>query len=144
SRLVPIESVQAGDRQVFAARGDRLGVPLIDLDGLVAYPTAESIVASTEVRARTPLPHIRELLLFGMTIVPDTDTLANLPGLERLWVAWAPSDRKLSVSSVPAGLQRLGVCRLVLADDATRPRFSELRRVSTAQHFTLEPLRALD
>jgi len=139
SHLVPIESVQTGDRQVFAARSDRLGMPLIDLDGLASYPTVESIVASTEVRARTPLPHIRELLLIGMTVVPDADTLANLPGLERLWVAWVPRDRELSVSSIPFGWQRLGVCRHVLADrDATRPRFSELTRFSTLKHLTLK------
>ena len=139
SHLVPIESVQTGDCQVFAARSDGLGMPLIDLDGLASYPTVESIVASTEVRARTPLPHIRELLLFGMTIVPDADTLANLLGLERLWVAWAPRDRELSVSSIPFGLQRLGVCRHVLADgDPTRPRFSELTRFSTLKHLTLK------
>jgi hypothetical protein len=139
SRLVPIESVQAGDRQVFAARGDRFGVPLIDLDGLAAHPTVESIVASTEVRARTPLPHIRELLLFGMTVVPDAETLANFPCLERLWAAWAPRDRKLSVSSIPNALQRLGVCRHILADgDAARPRFSELTRFSALKHLTLK------
>ena len=154
SHLVPIESVQAGDRQVFAARGDRLSVPVIALDGLDSYPSVESIVASTEVRTRIPLPHIRELLLFGMTIVPDADTLANLPGLERLWVAWAPRDRKLAVSAIPIGLQRLGVCRHILADgDVTRPRFSELTRFGTLKQLTLKhcwpkdsmaPLAALD
>jgi hypothetical protein len=35
--LVPIESVSAGDEQVFAARGDRFGDPVIDLDMLTDF-----------------------------------------------------------------------------------------------------------
>src|SRR5262249_11354454 len=81
---------------------------------------------------------VHELLLFGMTIVPDAHTLANLPGLDRVWVAWAPGNRKLSVSSLPSGLQRLGVCRHILADRHARgPRFSELARFSPLRHLTL-------
>ena len=40
--LVPIESVEAGDAQVLAARSARFGEPIIDLDPLAAFPTVRS------------------------------------------------------------------------------------------------------
>jgi hypothetical protein len=138
SGLVPLEVVQAGDTQVFAARGNKLSEPILDLDGLASVPSVESVVASTEIRARRPLPAIKELLLFGMTLVPDGETLGHLPNLERLWVPWAPINRRLEVARLPRGLRQLGVCRHVLAEPAAgRPRFSELLHCAGLEYLAL-------
>src|SRR5215468_10007961 len=46
--LVPIESVRAGDDQVFAARWPRQPrESVIDLDGLLEYPSVRSVVVSS-------------------------------------------------------------------------------------------------
>jgi hypothetical protein len=161
--LVPIESVQPGDEQVFAARGARLrgsgaghGVPttnqpgvrekpplrfaepVIDLDLLSDNPTVRSIVASTTVRARTPLPRIAELLLFGHTPLPDAQTLRNLPSLVRLWAGWAPGKPALALDALPEGLEALGLCRHSLGwGKSASPRFAELTRFSNLRMLTL-------
>jgi len=87
SLVIPIEAVQAGDVQVLAARETGF-VPtpdfVIDLDPLAGFPSVESVVASAQVRASRPLPHIRELLLINSPAVPDAATLRNLTGLESL------------------------------------------------------------
>jgi len=136
--LVPIESVRAGDEQVFAARGRRgPGEPVLDLDLLADYPSVRSVVASTTVRARRPLPQVDELLLFGQTMVPDSGTLGSLPGLERLWAGWAPGGR-LDVAALPEGLRALGVCRHNLAAGSeAAPRFAELTRFTGLRHLAL-------
>ncbi len=115
-RLVPIESVQAGDEQVFAARlPRRYGEPVIDLDRLADFPSVRSIVASTAVRASRVLPRIEELLLLSRTPVPDTRTLQGLSGLARLWAGRAPADRRLAAGALsPTALRELGVNRTVL------------------------------
>jgi len=139
SHLVPIESVQAGDEQVFAARGARIGEPTIDLDPLADYPSVRSVVASTEIRARRALPNVRELLLLGETLVPHAETLGNLPQLTSVWVAWSQGRRLLQAEALPEGLQQLGVCRHHLRDGApNRPRFSELARYAGLLHLTLD------
>src|SRR5258706_3374055 len=87
--VIPIEAVQTGDTQVVAAR--QLGVmakseqdDTIDLDSLADFPSVESVIASTRVRASRPLPHIRELLLIASPHLPDAATLRNLSGLQSL------------------------------------------------------------
>lgn len=114
--LIPIESVRPGDEQVFAARLPRRpGEPVVDLTPLAGCPSVRSVVASTIVVASRPLPQIAELLLLDRTLVPDARTLASLPGLERLWAGWAPSDRRLAVGALPAGrLRELGAHRAAL------------------------------
>jgi len=87
SPVIPIEAVQAGDVQVMAARETGfVSAPnfAIDLDSLADFPSVESVIASTRVRASRPLPHIRELLLIASPPLPDSATLRNLTGLDSL------------------------------------------------------------
>ena len=136
--LVPIESVQPADEQVFAARGARFGEPVIDLDPLSDNPTVRSIVTSTTVRARTSLPRISELLLFGYTPLPDAETLRNLPSLVRLWAGWAPGKPALALDALPEGLEALGLCRHSLGwGKSASPRFAELTRLSNLRALAL-------
>jgi len=136
--LIPIECVESGDVQVFAARAVRLGEATIDLDPLAALPTVRSIVASTTVQARTPLPHISELLLFGNTPLPDEQTLRNLPGLVRLWAGWAPGKPPLALEALPEGLEALGICRHSLGwVKSPSPRFASLTRFTKLRALTL-------
>ena len=130
--LVPIESVRSGDQQVLAARGPRPADRVIDLDALVDYPTVTSVVATTSVRARRPLPHMSELLLFGEAVMPDAETLGNLPALERAWLTLARGTLETDV--LPRNLRALGVGRHHLPSSGGDPlaalsRFSELRRL---------------
>lgn len=61
-----------------------------------------SVVAATEVRARTMLPSIRELLLDYGTHVPDPETFAHLQRLEAVWARWASVNRWIEIVSLPA------------------------------------------
>src|SRR5262249_62257758 len=58
--LVPIESVQEGDDQVFAAgaKGAPQGEPVLELETVADYPALRSSVASATRRAGQPLPRI--------------------------------------------------------------------------------------
>src|SRR5207302_698593 len=50
--IVPIESVAAGDKQVLAAcEPKKHDQPLINLDVLADFPSVESVIASTKIRA---------------------------------------------------------------------------------------------
>ncbi len=114
--LIPIESVQPGDEQVFAARlPGRIGEPVLALDPLAGFPSVSSVVASTAVCAGRPLPQISELLLLERTLVPDSRTLRNLSSLARLWAGWALSGRVLDTGALPASLRRLGIHRATLS-----------------------------
>jgi len=115
-RLIPIESVQPGDEQVFAARlPPGSGETVIDLDRLAEFPSVRSVVASATVRAGRPLPHIEELLLFNRTPVPDAKTLQSLSGLVRFWAGRALFNRRLAVEALPGrALRELGVNRVLL------------------------------
>src|SRR6202521_2336296 len=63
SPIIPIEAVAVGDVQVLAAcEQGKAGMLVIDLDVLAAFPTAESGVVSTRIRASREIPNIRELL----------------------------------------------------------------------------------
>ena len=70
--IVPIEAVVAGDMQVLAAQEPTNSkTPVIDLDILSNFPSVESLVISTQVRATRDLPHIRELLFAYVVSLPD-------------------------------------------------------------------------
>ena len=145
--LVPIESVQEGDDQVFAARakGAPQGEPVIDLDTLADYPTIRSIVASTTVRAGRPLPGISEVLLFGTTPVPDERTFRNLPNLVRLWAGWAPGKPPLALDALPDALEALGVCRHSLGwGQQPSPRFADLTRLCHLRMLSLNQCWPMD
>src|SRR4051812_35890645 len=61
--VVPIEAVAVGDVQVLAAcEQGKAGTLVIDLDMLADFPTVESVVVSTRIRASREIPNIRELL----------------------------------------------------------------------------------
>ena len=107
--VIPIEAVAAGDVQVYAACDPAnppwsKTVATIDLDPLSDFPSVESVLASTRVRACSALPQIKELLLFASPPVPDADTLRNLSGLESVYAMGkldlaalnAPQMRKLA------------------------------------------------
>jgi hypothetical protein len=83
--IVPLELVQAGDEQVVAHR--RLGVHPMEpasIDFLVDFSSVTSVVADQIIKARRPLPCIRELFVLNHLGTVDQETLANLPGLESL------------------------------------------------------------
>jgi hypothetical protein len=132
--LVPIESLRPGDEQVFAARFPRrVGEPVLDLDPLAADPSVRSIVASTTVRARRPLPGLEELLLLDRTFVPDAQTLRSLSGLARFWAGWAPSDRRLDAGALPVSLRELGISRAALSSGP-----GELAGLTGLSHLCLD------
>ena len=133
-RLIPIESVQAGDEQVFAARLPHgSGELVIDLDRLAEFPSVRSVVASTTVRAGRSLPQIEELLLFSRTPVPDAKTLQSLSGLARFWAGRAPLNRRLAVEALPARtLRELGVSRAALPGG-----LAELSELMELRHLVL-------
>jgi hypothetical protein len=135
-RLIPIESVQPGDEQIFAARlPGRPGEPVIDLDPLAAFPSVRSVVASTTVRAGRDLPNIEELLLLHQTAVPNPATLGHLTGLTRLWAAWAP--RAPSNGCLEAGalhaIRELGIQRASLSSG-----LAELAGLQGLKHLFLD------
>ena len=112
--FIPLEAVQEGDEQVVAARLPSVR-NVVDLDPLSHFPSVRSVVVATEVRARTVLPSIRELLLDYGVRLPDPETLRNLPHLESLWARWAPSNQGLDLTTLPRGsLRFLGISRQLL------------------------------
>jgi hypothetical protein len=138
--IVPVEAAQPGDEQVFAARlPGAQSKPVVDLDHLAALSSVQSVVASTEVRARVPLPQIRELLLVGMLPprLPDPETLANLTGLEVLWATRAQGGPGLAPSRLPAAMKSIGVARHVLIGHAERDPASRLAPLSELQEVVL-------
>jgi hypothetical protein len=115
-RLVPIEAARPGDEQVLAARFPKtFGSPLIDLDVLAGLPSVRSVIASAAVRARHPLPSLRELFLVDSAPVPDAATFASLPELASLFALVAPYRPQLDVGALPAAsLRELAVARACL------------------------------
>src|SRR4029077_14341674 len=106
--IVPIEAVQAGDTQVFAAREDRKYNSAADKpqDALAAFPSVRSVVTSTCVKARSPLRNLAELLFVGSGLMPDTLRIENLIGLESLYAAGAYSNVRMAVDHLPRDLMR--------------------------------------
>src|SRR5437764_10559299 len=100
--------------------------------------TRRSARRRVDHRPGSPAPsHVDELLLLGQTVVPDSETLRSLPGLERLWAGWAPGG-PFDVAALPEGVRALGVCRhnLPAASEAA-PRFAELTRFAGLHHLAL-------
>ncbi len=105
--VVPIEAVAAGDGQVLAAcEIGKERTPVIDLDVLVDFPTVESVIASTQVRASRQLPDIRELLLYPTAPIPEASTLRRLTGLESLYAMPPCGEMRLNLDALPAEQMR--------------------------------------
>jgi protein phosphatase 1 regulatory subunit 7 len=145
--IVPIEAVQTGDTQVFAAREDRkYNSPMISLDVLSAFPSVRSVVNSTCVKARSPLRNVAELLFVGSGLMPDALTIENLIGLESLYAAGAHSDVRISLDHLPRDLMRqLSIPRWAVQDiDAVR-RLTNLRELAIELYpaDSIEPVSVL-
>lgn len=105
--VVPIEAVAAGDVQVLAAcEQGKQSTPVIDLDVLADFPTIESVIASTQLRASRQLPDIRELLLYPTAPIPEASTLRHLTGLESLYAMPPCGDMRLNLDALPAAQMR--------------------------------------
>ena len=125
--IVPVEAVADSDEQVFAARPPRSAglvvrpeAHVVSLDALADHPSVTSVVTSTDVRARRPLPSVSELLLVGISRnpLPDAETQANLPSLDSLFASWAWGDRNLELSRHQAGsMRRMAIPRGLLPVD---------------------------
>ncbi len=100
---MPIEAVMPGDSQVLAAGYPESWCiePVISLDVLQQFPDVTSVVASTIVRAHSPIPTVRQLILLHETQVPDGATLRNLPCLASLFAGMACNDSLLDVAALP-------------------------------------------
>jgi len=93
--------------QVLAAHEQgNVRTPVIDLDVLADFPSVESVVASTPVRATHELPHIRELLISSGAPLPETATLRHLTGLQTLYALPVSGTVRLDLDSLPAGQMR--------------------------------------
>lgn len=119
-RVVPLEALRPGDEQVIAAgypqRFAGFG-PAMSLDRLAEFPTVCSVVASTIVTARRPLPNVRHLILLDYTPPPDEATLRNLPYLETFFAALAGKpwpERNIKALNLEA-LPRETLTRLALS-----------------------------
>jgi hypothetical protein len=145
--IVPIEAVQAGDTQVFAAREDRkYNSPLISLDALAAFPSVRSIVTSTCVKARSSLPNLAELLFVGSGLMPDALTIENLIGLESLYAAGAYSNVRIALDHLPRDLMRqLSIPRWAVQDIAAVGKLTNLRELAIELYPVdgIEPISAL-
>jgi hypothetical protein len=138
---MPIEAVQPGDVQVQAARSLMPELVVIDLDPLAAFPSVESVVATTLVRARRELPSVRELLVTAFSDLPDSVTLRQLTGLESLYFPFG-TRRKLDLDALPAAQMReLMVNRWQVTSLAPLERMTGL--VSLRAELFREPLDAI-
>ncbi len=105
--VVPIEAVAPGDTQVWAAREPlKTDSPVLPLDALADFPSVESVIASTPVRASRSLPGIRELLVIGHDMAPDPATLDNLSALESLYFPRRLSAARVDLERLPAHCMR--------------------------------------
>lgn len=141
--LIPIEVVQPGDEQVFAARWPhQRDTPIIDLDKLADVPSVTSIVASTVVRARRTIPQVRELLLVAMGRLVDIDTLGCLPGLNTLCVLyWIDG---FDPRRLPQGLEALRIDRTSLPDGlSSLSRLTNLRKLDLRTGYPKDSMRPL-
>jgi len=130
SSVIPIEAVAFGDMQVLAA-GERTGsgTPVIDLDVLADFPTVESVVVSTQIRASREIPNIRELLFCSGTSYPDATTLRHLTGLEALYSTFG-SNVRLDLDAIPAGqMRKLAINRWLTKSLAPLERMTNLEKL---------------
>jgi hypothetical protein len=134
--IVPIEAVAPGDVQVLAAheRGAKAGTPVIALDVLADFPSVESVVASTTVRAGRELPRIKELLIASAGPVPDATTLRRLTGLEALYALHSSpvhGNLHLDLDSLPASqMRKLALSRWLTKSLAPLERMTGLEQLS--------------
>lgn len=130
SRLIPIEAVAAGDVQVLAAcEQGKTGTLVIDLDALADFPTVESVVVSTRIRAGREIPNIRELLFCSGASFPDATTLRHLTGLEALYSTFG-SDVRLDLDAIPAGqMRKLAVNRWLTKSLAPLEKMTQLEQL---------------
>jgi hypothetical protein len=93
--------------QVLAAReSGNVKTLVTDLDVLANFPSVESVVASTAVRANRDLSQIRELLILTGTPLPDAATLRHLKGLHTLYTLLASGTERLDLGSLEAEQMR--------------------------------------
>jgi hypothetical protein len=130
--IVPIEAVRAGDVQVLAAGEPKNpGVPIIDLNVLADFPSVESVVASTRVRASRDLPQIKQLLLSSSVTLPDSATVKHLTGLESVFAFPAAGTGKLDLASLPAERMRnLAFSRWFATNLSALEKMAGMRRLS--------------
>jgi hypothetical protein len=109
-KVVPFELARVGDEQVavLGRFGAPAGGPAAEpeapaaLDGLAGFPSVTSVVASSAILLRRPLPAVRELLVVSGP-APDNETLTNLPNLERLSLGRAaPGSKKVDLRLLAA------------------------------------------
>jgi hypothetical protein len=130
SPVIPIEAVAAGDVQVLAAcEQGKAGTLVIDLDLLADFPTVESVVVSTRIRASREIPNIRELLFCSGASFPDATTLRHLTGLETLYSTFG-SDVRLDLDAIPAGqMRKLAINRWLTKSLAPLERMTKLEQL---------------
>lgn len=138
----PLEHARPGDRQVavYGRRGDTFDPTVVDIDGLAELPDVESVAGMALVRARRPLPHVRELLASPV----DDETLANLPNLE----SFAPMRRRyghppLTPDAVAPGLRWVLGNPFETLEELTRYRSIERLGTGGLYRDSAEPLAEL-
>lgn len=130
--IVPIEAVAAGDVQVLAAgEPKKAAEPVIDLDVLADFPSVESVVASTRVRASRDLPQVKELLLSSSVTLPDAATVKHLTGLESVYAFPAAGTGKLDLASLPAEkIRNLAFSRWFATNLSALEKMTGMRKLS--------------
>ena len=146
-QIVPIETVQPGDTQVFAAREERkYHSPLISLDELANFPSVRSVVASTSLELHCPLPQISELLFVETPLMPDSAAMDNLSGLESLYAAGAHSNVRVVLDRLAGELMRqLSIPRWAVQDLDNVRKLTGLRELALELYpaDSVEPISAL-
>ena len=129
--VIPIEAVAAGDTQVLAAHEPgKIDSPHLDLDPLADFPSVESVVACTRIRASRDLPSIREILVLGHSLLVDTATLSHLPGLESLYIPHVARQRVIDLACLPAQqMRQLAIWRWDVASLAPLAHMTGLRHL---------------
>src|SRR5215467_5375355 len=105
--VIPVETAQAGDAQVLAAREpSNPKSPAINLDLLADIPSVESVIASAPILATRDLPQVRELLFSSAAFLPGPATLAHFTGLQSLYGARTFASGRLDLDVLPAEQMR--------------------------------------
>ena len=128
--MIPIEAVAPGDVQVLAAGDARSReTQVIDLDVLAGFPSVESVVASTTVKASRQLPSLRELLL-SHAAMPQAETLRQLTGLQSLDAMPFGSSGRLDLDALPATqMRQLALTRWFTASFAPLERMTGIEQL---------------
>jgi hypothetical protein len=133
--MIPIEAVAPGDVQVLAADEARSRDTLvIDLDVLAGFPSVESLVASTTVKASRQLPSLRELLL-SHAAMPEAETLRQLTGLQSLDALPVVSSGRLDLDALPATqMRQLALTQWFTASFAPLERMTGMEQLRVEMH----------